>query len=189
MKAPIDDLKHWLSEISGMTTSQRAGTAMPVSQKSLLARNIQRLLTLDEQLGEIDNAAVYVQSNEIRWVGTTADIPAEFHAADQIIDLSMRVVMPGMVNTHHHMVRCMPRCLNADWTALSLCCCCTSGVKSYCCCNTTGAMPHKMRRPGDHAQGALGCDGSASAHALGACTSNGTRPRAILMIFSSSHLS
>lgn len=84
-------------------TATRAGCARAVPQSTLLAKNIQRLLTLSADLGEIDDAAVYVKGNVIQWVGATADLPKEYQSADEVLDLSHRVVIPGMVNTHHHM--------------------------------------------------------------------------------------
>jgi imidazolonepropionase-like amidohydrolase len=84
-------------------SASRAGTARAVSQTTLLAKNIQRLLTLNGELGEIDEAAIYVKANIIQWVGSTAELPKEYQMADVVLDLSSRVVIPGMVNTHHHM--------------------------------------------------------------------------------------
>lgn len=84
-------------------TASRAGTSRAIAQTTLLAKNIQRLLTLNSKLGEIDDAAIYVKANIIQWVGTTADLPEEYKTADVMLDLSSRVVIPGMVNTHHHM--------------------------------------------------------------------------------------
>jgi adenine deaminase len=88
--------------VSNMTAS-RAGTPRAIAETTLLAKNIQRLLTLNSKLGEIDDAAIYVKANIIQWVGTTADLPDEYKTADVVLDLSSRVVIPGMVNTHHHM--------------------------------------------------------------------------------------
>ena len=84
-------------------TASRAGTPRAIVKTTLLAKNIQRLLTLNSKLGEIDDAAIYVKANIIQWVGTTADLPDEYKTADVVLDLSSRVVIPGMVNTHHHM--------------------------------------------------------------------------------------
>ena len=84
-------------------TASRAGTPRAVAQTTLLAKNIQRLLTLNGDLGEIDNAAIFVKANTIQWVGTTSQLPKEYETADVVLDLSSRVVIPGMVNTHHHM--------------------------------------------------------------------------------------
>lgn len=86
-----------------MTAAPRAGVARAVPKTSLLAKHIQKLLTLNKDLGELEDAAIYISGNVIQWVGATADLPKEYQEADEVLDLSDRVVMPGMVNTHHHM--------------------------------------------------------------------------------------
>lgn len=80
----------------------RAGVARAVPKTTILAKNIQKLLTLSAA-GELDDAAIYVEANVIKWVGKTSELPAELQTADEVLDLNHRVVMPGMVNTHHHM--------------------------------------------------------------------------------------
>ena len=77
----------------------RGGTARPVPTTTLLLRNIQRLVTLSADLGEIDDAAVFVRGNVIQWVGTTADLPEEFSEADTVLVMQNRVVLPG--NPYH----------------------------------------------------------------------------------------
>ena len=80
----------------------RAGTVRPVPTGTILLKNIQLLSTHSADLGEISDAAVYVEGNVIKWVGPTADLPASSQTADLVLDMKHRVVMPGMVNTHHH---------------------------------------------------------------------------------------
>lgn len=92
-----------LGRATNMTAAPRAGVARAVPKTTLLAKHIQKLLTLNKDLGELDDAAIYVQGNVVQWVGATADLPKEYQAADEVLDLSDRVVMPGMVNSHHHM--------------------------------------------------------------------------------------
>ena len=103
-------------------TASRAGTPRATAQTTLLAKNIQRLLTLNSKLGEIDDAAIYVKANIVQWVGTTADLPEEYKSADVVLDLSSRVVIPGMVNTHHHM--------------------CASRVTKHACGHIASSHPH-----------------------------------------------
>lgn len=89
----------------------RAGSARPVPSRSLLVRDIQVLATLDAELGDIRDAAIYVQGNVIRWVGKSSDLPEELTAADEVISLPNRVLIPGLVNTHHHMFQSLTRCV------------------------------------------------------------------------------
>lgn len=88
----------------------RAGSERPVPSGSLLVRDLQILATLDTKLGDIRDAAVYVEGNVIKWVGASVDIPTDVHA-DKTISLPNRVLTPGLVNTHHHMFQCLTRCV------------------------------------------------------------------------------
>lgn len=89
----------------------KGGKARAVPSRSLLVKDIQLLATLDPQLADITDAAVYVTGNTIQWVGKTQDISQEHMGADETISLPDRVVIPGLVNTHHHMFQCLTRCI------------------------------------------------------------------------------
>lgn len=89
----------------------RAGQARPVPTRSLLVRDVQILATLDPELGDIRDAAIYVEGNVIVWVGTSNNIPKEYAKADETLSLPDRVLIPGLVNTHHHMFQCLTRCV------------------------------------------------------------------------------
>lgn len=94
-----------------MSTTSRAGHGRPVPSRSLLVRDIQVLATLDPELGDIRDAAIYVEGNVIRWVGASGDVPKDYSTADETVSLPDRVVIPGLVNTHHHMFQCLTRCV------------------------------------------------------------------------------
>jgi len=78
--------------------------------KTLLIRNATVLVTMDAQRREIRDGAVFVRGNVIEAVGTTAEMPA---AADEVIDARHQVVIPGLVNTHHHMYQSLTRAVGA----------------------------------------------------------------------------
>ena len=73
---------------------------------TLLIKNAQLLVTMDAQRREIADGAVFVRDNVIEAVGTTADLPA---TADDVIDARDQIVIPGLVNTHHHMFQTLTR--------------------------------------------------------------------------------
>jgi 8-oxoguanine deaminase len=74
---------------------------------TLLVKHIHTLVTLDETRREIRDGALLVRDNVIAQVGTTADLP---QTADEVLDLQGRyVVMPGLVNTHHHFFQTLTR--------------------------------------------------------------------------------
>lgn len=74
---------------------------------TLLVKNIHTLATFDDQQQEIRQGALLVRDNVIEQVGTTAELP---DAADEVLDLNDRhVVLPGLVNTHHHFFQTLTR--------------------------------------------------------------------------------
>ena len=78
--------------------------------KTLLIKNARVLVTMDETRREISNGAVFIRDNVIEQVGATADLP---QTADEVIDAAGHVVMPGLVNTHHHMYQSLTRVIPA----------------------------------------------------------------------------
>jgi cytosine/adenosine deaminase-related metal-dependent hydrolase len=78
--------------------------------KTLLIRHARVLVTMDDARREIADGAVYIRGNVIEQVGSSAELP---QTADEIIDASGQVVMPGLVNTHHHMYQSLTRAIPA----------------------------------------------------------------------------
>jgi 8-oxoguanine deaminase len=78
---------------------------------TLLIRNARLLVTMDVQRREIADGAVFVRDNVIEAVGLTAELPP---SADDIIDARDQVVIPGLVNTHHHMHQTLTRACAQD---------------------------------------------------------------------------
>ncbi len=77
---------------------------------SLLVHHAQLLVTMDEQRREIEDGAVYARGGIIEQVGPSRDLPAE---ADIVIDAGDRVVLPGLINTHHHLFQSLTRAVPA----------------------------------------------------------------------------
>ncbi len=78
---------------------------------TLLIRHARLVVTMDAQRREIDDGAVFVRDNVIEAVGPTRDLPA---TADDVIDARDHVVIPGLVNTHHHMFQTLTRACVQD---------------------------------------------------------------------------
>ncbi|MEM9906270.1 MAG: 8-oxoguanine deaminase [Cyanobacteria bacterium P01_D01_bin.44] len=83
---------------------------------TLLVKNIHTLVTMDDERQEVRNGALFVRDNIIEQVGTTDTLPS---IADDILDLRGRhVVLPGLINTHHHffqtLTRAIPAAQNCD---------------------------------------------------------------------------
>ena len=75
---------------------------------TLLIRNAHLLVTMDAQRREIPDGAVFVRGNVIEAVGSTIELPA---TADEVIDARDQIVIPGLVNTHHHMYQTLTRAM------------------------------------------------------------------------------
>ena len=77
----------------------------------MLLQDIGHLLTLDKDKRELQDAAIYVKGTEIQWVGPTSELPEEYRTADEVLSLPNHVMMPGLVNTHHHTFQNLTRCI------------------------------------------------------------------------------
>lgn len=61
---------------------------------------------MDEQRREIADGGLFIEDGFITQVGATAELPAK---ADQVLDLSGHLVLPGFINTHHHFYQTLTR--------------------------------------------------------------------------------
>jgi 8-oxoguanine deaminase len=77
---------------------------------TLLVRNAALLITMDSMRREIPDGGLFARDGFIEQVGPTAELPS---TADQIIDLSGSLVLPGLVNTHHHFYQTLTRAVPA----------------------------------------------------------------------------
>ncbi len=75
---------------------------------TLLVKHAHILVTMDEQRREIPDGGLFVRDNVIEAVGLTAELP---QTADEVLDATDHVVMPGLVNTHHHMYQSLTRAI------------------------------------------------------------------------------
>ncbi len=84
---------------------------------TLLVRNAELLVTMDDARRRILDGGLFARNGVIEQVGPTHTLPPE---ADLVIDARGMVVIPGMVNTHHHLYQTLTRAIaqNAklfDW--------------------------------------------------------------------------
>ena len=79
---------------------------------TLLIHRAQHLATQDDSNTELQGASVLVRDGRIERI-FTQDEPLDAWLANnpvhEVIDARKHVVMPGMVNTHHHMMQCLTR--------------------------------------------------------------------------------
>jgi 8-oxoguanine deaminase len=71
---------------------------------TLLIRNAHVVVTMNGR--EIPHGGIYVRDGWIENVDVSDDIPAE---ADEVVDLTGHIVLPGLVNTHHHLYQTLTR--------------------------------------------------------------------------------
>ncbi|MBM3387606.1 MAG: amidohydrolase family protein, partial [Betaproteobacteria bacterium] len=78
---------------------------------TLLIRHIHTLSTQNDAGTEWRDAALFVRDGLIDWVGADAQLPPNRHSADEVIDGRHVLVVPGLVNTHHHMYQSLTRAI------------------------------------------------------------------------------
>jgi 8-oxoguanine deaminase len=78
--------------------------------RTLLVRNAEVLVTMDKERREIRGGGLFAEENRIVAVGLPGELP---ETADTVLDLAGCVVVPGLVNTHHHMYQSLTRAVPA----------------------------------------------------------------------------
>ena len=82
---------------------------------TLLIRHATVLVTMDDQRREIPDGALLMRDGWIEQVGSTDELPT---VADEVLDLTDHLVLPGLINTHHHfyqtLTRAVPAAQDAD---------------------------------------------------------------------------
>ncbi len=81
---------------------------------TLLVKHAQLLVTMDDTRREIPDGGLFVRDGFIEQVGATAALPAE---ADEVLDASGQILLPGLVNTHHHFYQTLTRVIPAAQNA------------------------------------------------------------------------
>ena len=74
--------------------------------RTLLLKHAALLVTMDNSQQRIPDGGLFVRDNVIQAVGPTSELPQQ---ADYVIDASGMVVLPGLVNTHHHLYQTLTR--------------------------------------------------------------------------------
>jgi 8-oxoguanine deaminase len=78
---------------------------------SLLIHNATCIATMDDAGAELRDASILIRGNLIEAIGAAEDF-VSVHA-DEVIDARGHLVIPGMVNTHHHMFQSLTRAIPA----------------------------------------------------------------------------
>ena len=92
-------------------TERRSVTVARMSpDRTLLLRNATVVATMDDTRTEIADGCVLIRGREIAAVGPAATMIVD---ADEVVDCRGMVVLPGLVNTHHHFFQTLTRALPA----------------------------------------------------------------------------
>jgi cytosine/adenosine deaminase-related metal-dependent hydrolase len=82
---------------------------------TLLIHNAHTVATQNDKGDELRETSVLVRDGLIAAIGPASQMP---HTADQVINARDHLLIPGMVNTHHHMyqslTRAIPQVQNAE---------------------------------------------------------------------------
>ncbi len=76
---------------------------------TLLIKNAY-IVTMDDHQREIPEGGLFIRDGFIEQVGATSELPA---TADEVLDLKGHVILPGLVNTHHHFYQTLTRAVPA----------------------------------------------------------------------------
>ena len=77
---------------------------------TLLVKNATILVTMDDRQREIPQGGLFVRDGFIEQVGPTSALP---ETADELLDLKGHLLLPGLVNTHHHFYQTLTRAVPA----------------------------------------------------------------------------
>src|SRR4030065_331993 len=81
---------------------------------TLLVRHAMLLISMDDQRREIPEGGFFARDGIIEQVGPTVALPS---VADEVLDLHDHIVLPGLVNTHHHFYQTLTRAVPAAQNA------------------------------------------------------------------------
>jgi cytosine/adenosine deaminase-related metal-dependent hydrolase len=92
------------------TAAVAVGSVAAPPMSTLLLKNAEVIVTMDAQRRELRGGALFIENERIVGAGPAAELPSQ---ADEVLDLAGHVVVPGLINTHHHMFQSLTRAVPA----------------------------------------------------------------------------
>ena len=89
---------------------------MMSAANTILIKNARELITMDDAQRRLPAGALHITNNIVDWIGSSDAIPEQLQTADRIIDATDKVVLPGLINTHHHLYQTLTRAMAPDST-------------------------------------------------------------------------
>jgi 8-oxoguanine deaminase len=77
---------------------------------TLLVKHAELLVTMNDDRLRIPGGGLFVRDNVIEQVGPAAELPSD---ADHVIDAHGMIILPGLINTHHHFYQTLTRAVLA----------------------------------------------------------------------------
>ena len=77
---------------------------------TMLVKHALILVTMDDHRREIPDGGLFIRDGFIEQAGPTDELPGE---ADEVLDLSGHILLPGLINTHHHFYQTLTRAVPA----------------------------------------------------------------------------
>lgn len=81
---------------------------------TLLVKHATLLVTMDDHQREITDGGLFMRDGFIEQVASSSSLPA---TADEVLDLRGHLILPGLVNTHHHFYQTLTRAVPAAQNA------------------------------------------------------------------------
>src|SRR3972149_3702141 len=81
---------------------------------TLLIIHTELLVTMDDHRREIPGGGLFIRDGLIEQVGPSSQLPA---SADEVLDLTGHILLPGLINTHHHFYQTLTRAVPAAQNA------------------------------------------------------------------------
>jgi cytosine/adenosine deaminase-related metal-dependent hydrolase len=81
---------------------------------TLLIKHAALLVTMDDHRREIPDGGLFARDGFLEQVGSSDQLPT---SADEVLDLSGHILLPGLINTHHHFFQTLTRALPAAQNA------------------------------------------------------------------------
>ena len=61
-------------------------------------------ISIDPSFGLIEDGALVVEQGDIKWVGKRTEIPAKWQSTSETVDCGGRLITPGLIDCHTHVV-------------------------------------------------------------------------------------
>jgi 8-oxoguanine deaminase len=74
--------------------------------ESLLIQHADMIMSMDDDDRQWEDGGIYVEENVIQQIGPTDQLP---QTADRVVNARGMIILPGLVNTHHHFYQTLTR--------------------------------------------------------------------------------